>query len=100
MSTPTGLLPRCEEPSSPVSAVEDPTRQDLAEVEAGWEDKLVAPNTTATFFAKNTPHQVIAPNKVVELKENSVVLEKPFEGSTELPFFVSHQSPAITTVNP
>lgn len=60
-----------------------------AETVAGWEDKLVAPNTTATFFAKNTHHQVIAPNKVVELKENSVVLEKPFEGSTELPFFVS-----------
>ncbi|WVQ62331.1 uncharacterized protein L199_000470 [Kwoniella botswanensis] len=34
-----------------------------------------------------TPHQVIAPNKVISLKECSVVLERPFEGSNEVPFF-------------
>jgi len=48
--------------------------------------------STPRVFPKNTPHQVIAPNKVVELKRNSIVLEKEFEGSVELPFFVSSGS--------
>lgn len=54
----------------------------------GWEDKITVPLTTETVFGKSSPHQVVAPNKVVELKEGSLVLEKEFEGSTELPFFV------------
>lgn len=53
----------------------------------GWEDKITVPLTTATVFGKSSPHQVVAPNKVVELKEGSLVLEKEFEGSHELPFF-------------
>ncbi|KAK6905565.1 hypothetical protein I203_106395 [Kwoniella mangroviensis CBS 8507] len=36
---------------------------------------------------RGTPHQVLAPNKVMSLKESSVVLERPFEGSNEIPFF-------------
>lgn len=55
----------------------------------GWEDKVTVPLTTKTVFPSGTAHQVIALNKVIELRENSVVLEKPFEGSTEVPFFVS-----------
>lgn len=35
---------------------------------------------------------MIAPNKVVELRRNSIVLEHPFEGSTEVPFFVRLES--------
>lgn len=55
----------------------------------GWEDKVTVPLTTKTVFPSGTAHEVIAPNKVIELRENSVVLEKPFEGSTEVTFFVS-----------
>jgi hypothetical protein len=54
----------------------------------GWEEKITVPLTTETVFGKSSPHQVVAPNKVVELKEGSLVLEKEFEGSHELPFFV------------
>lgn len=49
---------------------------------------MVAPLRTTITFASDSIHQVIAPNKVVELKENSIVVESPFEGSTEIPFFV------------
>jgi hypothetical protein len=55
----------------------------------GWEKRVTAPLNTSTVFTAGSAHQVIAPNKVVELRESSIVLEKPFEGSTELPFFVS-----------
>ncbi|OWZ73497.1 hypothetical protein AYX14_01037 [Cryptococcus neoformans] len=58
-----------------------------AAVVPGWEDKVTVPLTTKTVFPSGTAHQVIAPNKVIELRENSVVLEKPFEGSTEVSFF-------------
>lgn len=58
-----------------------------AAVVPGWEDKVTVPLTTKTVFPSGTAHQVIALNKVIELRENSVVLEKPFEGSTEVPFF-------------
>lgn len=40
------------------------------------------------MFGDNSPHKVIAPNKVVELRKDSIVLEKEFEGQTEIPFFV------------
>ncbi|WVQ97176.1 hypothetical protein IAU59_004286 [Kwoniella sp. CBS 9459] len=53
----------------------------------GWEEKVSLPLTTDRVFASGSPHQVIAPNKVVQLKEDRVVLEKPFEGSCEVPFF-------------
>ena len=46
------------------------------------------PLHTNVIFSSGSDHQVIAPNKVVELRKSSVVLEKPFEGSTEIPFYV------------
>lgn len=55
---------------------------------SGWEKKLTIPISTEAFFPAESSHRVIAPNKVVELKKNSVVLEKPFEGSNELSFDV------------
>ncbi|WWC66586.1 uncharacterized protein I206_100489 [Kwoniella pini CBS 10737] len=58
-----------------------------AAVVPGWEKKVTAPLTQDTVFPAGSIHRLIAPNKVVELKENSVVLEKPFEGSNEVPFF-------------
>ncbi|WWC58500.1 uncharacterized protein I303_101043 [Kwoniella dejecticola CBS 10117] len=58
-----------------------------AVVVPGWEDKVSIPLTTERVFKKGSPHQVIAPNKVLQLKADSVILEKPFEGSTEIPFF-------------
>lgn len=54
----------------------------------GWENKITAPLTTESVFGEKSPHRVIAPNKVVELKKDSIVLEKEFEGQTEIPFFV------------
>lgn len=53
---------------------------------------MTVPLTQENVFGKGSPHRVVAPNKVVELKEESLVLEKEFEGSTELPFFVRHIS--------
>jgi hypothetical protein len=55
----------------------------------GWQWRLTAPLRTDTVFAKDSPHQVLAPNKVIELKKNSVMLEKKFEQKYEFPFFVS-----------
>jgi hypothetical protein len=60
-----------------------------ASVVKGWEDKVIVPLTTETVFPKGSQHKVIAPNKVVELRENSVILEKEWEGVTEVPFVVS-----------
>lgn len=51
---------------------------------------MTGPLNTKAVFGKASPHQVIAPNRVVELKKNSVVLEKEFEGKLELPFDVRH----------
>jgi hypothetical protein len=61
----------------------------FAHTTPGWQWRLTAPLRTETVFAKDSPHQVIAPNKVIELKKNSVILEKKFERKYELPFFVS-----------
>ncbi|KAK8865785.1 hypothetical protein IAR55_000932 [Kwoniella newhampshirensis] len=58
-----------------------------AAVVPGWERKVVVPLSEETVFPAGSFHKVLAPNKVVELKESSVVLEKPFEGSAEVPFF-------------
>ncbi|WVR05724.1 hypothetical protein IAU60_002748 [Kwoniella sp. DSM 27419] len=58
-----------------------------AAVAPGWENKVTAPLTQETVFPAESIHRVVAPNKVVELKEKSLVLSKAFEGSTELPFF-------------
>ncbi|WRT64017.1 uncharacterized protein IL334_000944 [Kwoniella shivajii] len=53
----------------------------------GWENKVSIPLTTERVFKKGSQHHVIAPNKVTQLNENSVILRHPFEGSNELPFF-------------
>lgn len=66
----------------------DPRVFVLAHSDSGWQWRLTAPLRTDTVFPKNTPHQVLAPNKVVELKKHSVMLEKKFEQKYELPFFV------------
>ncbi|ODO07301.1 hypothetical protein L198_00880 [Cryptococcus wingfieldii CBS 7118] len=58
-----------------------------AAVVPGWEDKITAPLRDTTVFAAGSQHKVIAPNRVVELREQSVVLEYPFESSVEVPFF-------------
>ncbi|KAK8865761.1 hypothetical protein IAR55_000908 [Kwoniella newhampshirensis] len=58
-----------------------------AAITPGWEKRATATLNDETVFLKGSQHRVIAPNKVIELKENSVVVEKPFEGSTEIPFF-------------
>jgi hypothetical protein len=80
-------------PSTPPSQTQlQPVNTVLAHVlmlVPGWEKRVTAPLNTSTVFDAGSAHQVIAPNKVVELRESSIVLEKPFEGSTELPFFVS-----------
>ncbi|WRT64012.1 uncharacterized protein IL334_000939 [Kwoniella shivajii] len=71
-----------------------------ASVVPGWEDKIVVPLKTSTVFTEFSQHQVIAPNKVVELRKNSIILEKPFEGSTELPFFKAVVATGSTQPSP
>lgn len=62
----------------------------------GWEEKNFQVEVTQErFFPAGSRHRLLSPNSVVELKKNSVVLEKPFEGSTELPFEVSLLPPII-----
>jgi hypothetical protein len=58
----------------------------------GWEKRVHAPLQTEYVFSAGSVHQVIAPNKVIELKKSSVVLEKPFEGKTEISFVVSRDA--------
>ncbi|WVW82153.1 hypothetical protein I302_104159 [Kwoniella bestiolae CBS 10118] len=58
-----------------------------AAVVPGWEERIVLPLKTSTCFPSDSIHQVIAPNRVIKLKENLVVLEKPFEGTTEVRFY-------------
>lgn len=50
---------------------------------------MTIPLSKDTVFPSGSIHELVVPNKVVELKENSIVLERPFEGSNEVPFFVS-----------
>ena len=60
----------------------------------GWEHKHVtAALSQERVFPTGSRHQLLAPNSVVELKHASVVLETPFEGSTEIPFDVSGVGP-------
>jgi hypothetical protein len=60
-----------------------------------WEKRVTAPLTQDTVFAKGSHHRVIAPNKVMELRENSIILEHPFEGSNEVPIWVSVGSKGV-----
>lgn len=50
---------------------------------------MTGPLNTEAVFGKSSPHKVIAPNRVIELKKNSVVLEREFEGKREIPFDAS-----------
>ncbi|TYJ57568.1 hypothetical protein B9479_001650 [Cryptococcus floricola] len=58
-----------------------------AATDPGWENKLTVPLTDDRVFPAGSQHRVIVPNKLVECKETSVVLEHPFEGSGEIPFW-------------
>ena len=49
----------------------------------------MGPLNSEAFFSAGSGHQVIPGDKVVELRAGSVILEKAFEGSKEVPFFVS-----------
>ena len=49
---------------------------------------VVRPLNPEAIFTAGSGREVIPGNKVVELREGSVVLEKAFEGSTEVFFFV------------
>ncbi|TYJ57569.1 hypothetical protein B9479_001651 [Cryptococcus floricola] len=53
----------------------------------GWENKITVPLTHDRVFPAGSQHQVLAPNKLMECKASSVVLQHPFEGSTEVPFW-------------
>ncbi|WVQ71044.1 hypothetical protein IAR50_000569 [Cryptococcus sp. DSM 104548] len=53
----------------------------------GWENKITVPLTQDRIFPAGSQHRVLAPNKLLECKESSVVLEHPFEGSNEVPFW-------------
>ncbi|OXG31029.1 hypothetical protein C367_01750 [Cryptococcus neoformans Ze90-1] len=72
----------------------------------GWENKITIPLTNDRVFPDGTPHRVLAPNKLVECKENSVILEQPFEGSNEVPFWrciiatgTTQQPPMVPDLN-
>lgn len=49
----------------------------------------MVPLTQDVIFPGGVHHKLIAPNRVVELRRASLVLEREFEGSTEVEFFVS-----------
>ena len=56
----------------------------------GWEKKITHPLTQASVFGQTSRHQVVPGTRVVMLRRDAVVLDKPFEGKLELPFFVSY----------
>jgi hypothetical protein len=60
-----------------------------AAVVPGWEKRMIIPLTQDNIFLGGVHHRLIVPNRVVELRRDSVVLEKEFEGSREVFFFVS-----------
>jgi hypothetical protein len=51
---------------------------------------MIVPLTQDNIFPGGVHHRLIVPNRVVELRRDSVVLEKEFEGSREVFFFVSY----------
>ncbi|WVQ71043.1 hypothetical protein IAR50_000568 [Cryptococcus sp. DSM 104548] len=53
----------------------------------GWENRITVPLTDDRVFPAGSEHRVLAPNKLVECRPSSVVLQHPFEGSTEVPFW-------------
>jgi len=55
----------------------------------GWEKRMIVLLTQDNVFPGGVHHRLIVPNRVVELRRDSVVLDKEFEGSREVFFFVS-----------
>jgi hypothetical protein len=51
---------------------------------------MIVPLTQDNIFPGGVHHRSIVPNRVLELRRDSVVLEKEFEGSREVFFFVSN----------
>jgi hypothetical protein len=51
---------------------------------------MIVPLTQDNIFPGGVHHRLIVSNRVVELRRDSMVLEKEFEGSREVFFFVSH----------
>lgn len=60
-----------------------------AAVVPGWEKRMIVRLTQDNIFPGGVHHRLIVPNRVLELRRDSVILEHPFEGSTEVSFFVS-----------
>jgi hypothetical protein len=60
-----------------------------AAVVPGWEKRMIVPLTQDNIFPGGVHHRLIVPNRVMELRRDSVILEWEFEGSREVPFFVS-----------
>ncbi|EIW72648.1 hypothetical protein M231_06548 [Tremella mesenterica] len=58
-----------------------------ASVRPGWEKKIFRPFTQETVFPKDSRHRVVPGTRVVKLRKDAVVLDKPFEGSRVVPFF-------------
>ncbi|ODO07300.1 hypothetical protein L198_00879 [Cryptococcus wingfieldii CBS 7118] len=52
-----------------------------------YSQAVTVPLTDDRVFPAGSQHRVIVPNRLVECKETSVVLEHPFEGSNEIPFW-------------
>lgn len=50
---------------------------------------MIVPLTQDNIFPGGVHHRLIVPKRVVELRRDSVVLEKEFEGSREVFYFVS-----------
>jgi hypothetical protein len=50
---------------------------------------MIVPLTQENIFPGGVHHRLIVPNRVLELRRDSVILDKEFEGSREVFFFVS-----------
>jgi hypothetical protein len=50
---------------------------------------MIVPLTQDNIFPGGVHHRLIVPIRVLELRRDSVVLEKEFEGSIQVFFFVS-----------
>jgi hypothetical protein len=50
---------------------------------------MIVPLTHDNIFPGGVHHRLIVPNRVLEIRRDSIILEKEFEGSQEVFFFVS-----------
>lgn len=83
-----GLLGLGHTPSSSLATpTTDLVQRSPTALTPGWESKnLTARISQDTIFSAHSRHRVLCPNSVVELRKDTVVLEHPFEGSTEIAF--------------